>query len=230
MIIKAILFDKDGTLFHFNETWGPWFYDILLELSDAKHDLLAELANLLKYDYKTKTFYKNSRFIAGTEGETIRIMLSLLPNFEEENLIKWLSKKSMSVDGKPVDNLLETLEQIQEKNIIMGVATNDSVSSAHNQLEENNIKRFFGHIYGFDSGFGFNPGTGMQKEFLRETSLLANEVIMVGDSMADIESGNKIGMTTVAVLTGPLGRSELEKKADIVLNSISEIPSLLQKL
>ena len=87
-----------------------------------------------------------------------------------------------------------------------------------------------GYIYGFDSGFGFKPGTGMQKEFLRETSLLANEVIMVGDSMADIESGNKIGMTTVAVLTGPLGRSELEKKADIVLNSISEIPSLLQKL
>ena len=70
----------------------------------------------------------------------------------------------------------------------------------------------------------------MQKEFLRETSLLANEVIMVGDSMADIESGNKIGMTTVAVLTGPLGRSELEKKSDIVLNSISEIPGLLQKL
>ena len=230
MTIKAILFDKDGTLFHFNETWGPWFYDVLFELSDGKHDLLLELANLLKYDYKTKTFYKNSPFIAGTEGETIRIMLSLLPNFEEENLIKWLSKKSMSVDGKPVDNLLETLEQIQEKNIIMGVATNDSVSSAHNQLEENNIKRFFGYIYGFDSGFGFKPGTGMQKEFLRETSLLANEVIMVGDSMADIESGNKIGMTRVAVLTGPLGRSELEKKADIVLNSISEIPSLLQKL
>ena len=51
-----------------------------------------ELANLLKYDYKTKTFYKNSPFIAGTEGETIRIMLSLLPNYEEENLIKWLSK------------------------------------------------------------------------------------------------------------------------------------------
>ena len=96
------------------------------------------------------------------------------------------------------------------------------------QLRENNIKRFFGYIYGFDSGFGFKPGTGMQKEFLRETSLLANEVIMVGDSMADIDSGNKIGMTTVAVLTGPLGRSELEKKADIVLNSISEIPSLLK--
>ena len=113
-----------------------------------------ELANLLKYDYKTKTFYKNSPFIAGTEGETIRIMLSLLPNFEEENLIKWLSKKSMSVDGKPVDNLLETLEQIQEKNIIMGVATNDSVSSALNQLGENNIKRFFDYIYGFDSVAG----------------------------------------------------------------------------
>ena len=146
MTIKAILFDKDGTLFHFNETWGPWFYDVLLELSDGKHDFLVELANLLKYDYKTKTFYKNSPFIAGTEGETIRIMLSLLPNYEEKSLIKWLSKKSMSVAGKPVDNLLDTLEQIQEKNIIMGVATNDSVSSALNQLGENNIKRFFGYL------------------------------------------------------------------------------------
>ena len=48
MTIKAILFDKDGTLFHFNETWGPWFYDVLFELSDGKHDLLVELANLLK--------------------------------------------------------------------------------------------------------------------------------------------------------------------------------------
>ena len=230
MKIKAILFDKDGTLFHFNETWGPWFYDVLLELSDGKNDLLVKLANLLRYDYKTKNFYKNSPFIAGTEGDTIRIMLSLLPNYEEENLIKWLSKKSMSVAGKPVDNLLKTLEQIKENNIIMGVATNDSVSSALNQLGENNIKSFFSYIYGFDSGFGFKPGIGMQKEFLRETSLLANEVIMVGDSIADIESGNKIGMTTVAVLTGPLGRSELEKKADIVLNSISEIPSLLLKL
>ena len=42
MIIKAILFDKDGTLFHFNETWGPWFYDVLLELSDGNYDFLVE--------------------------------------------------------------------------------------------------------------------------------------------------------------------------------------------
>ena len=44
----VLKFDKDGTLFHFNETWGPWFYDVLFELSDGKHDLLVELANLLK--------------------------------------------------------------------------------------------------------------------------------------------------------------------------------------
>ena len=92
MTIKAILFDKDGTLFHFNETWGPWFYDVLLELSDGKHDLLVELANLLKYDYKTKTFYKNSPFIAGTEGETIRIMLSLLPTMKRKILLSGFQK------------------------------------------------------------------------------------------------------------------------------------------
>ncbi|GIR79609.1 MAG: hypothetical protein CM15mP81_11190 [Alphaproteobacteria bacterium] len=58
MTIKAILFDKDGTLFHFNETWGPWFYDVLFELSDGKHDLLVELANLLNMIIKQKLFIK----------------------------------------------------------------------------------------------------------------------------------------------------------------------------
>ena len=43
MEVKAILFDKDGTLFDFNKTWGPWFFDILNELSQGSHKILNEL-------------------------------------------------------------------------------------------------------------------------------------------------------------------------------------------
>jgi phosphoglycolate phosphatase-like HAD superfamily hydrolase len=33
--IKAILFDKDGTLFHFEVSWGAWLRNALVRLSAA---------------------------------------------------------------------------------------------------------------------------------------------------------------------------------------------------
>ena len=53
---------------------------------------------------------------------------------------------------------------------------------------------------------------------------------MVGDSYADIISGKKAGMKTIGVLTGILNRHQLEKKADVVLSSINELPKLIYQL
>jgi phosphoglycolate phosphatase len=229
MDIKAILFDKDGTLFHFNDTWGPWFYDILSELSEGNKKKLNQLSILLKYDLENKVFKIDSPFIAGTEGETISKIVSLFPELKEKDLVEWLSIRSRDVLGKPINNLHSTLSQIKKMNITMGIATNDTEASALHQLEKNNIKQFFKFIYGSDSGYGFKPNTGMQEEFLRVTNLHPKNVMMVGDSIADIMSGNNIGMISIGVLTGPLKREHLEKNANFVLDSISDLPKLIKK-
>ena len=155
MDIKAILFDKDGTLFHFNDTWGPWFYDILSELSEGNKKKLNQLSILLKYDLEKKVFKIDSPFIAGTEGETISKIISLFPDLKEKKLTEWLSIRSRDVLGKPIDNLHSTLSQIKKMKITMGIATNDTEASALHQLEKNSIKQFFKYIYGSDSGYGF---------------------------------------------------------------------------
>ena len=80
MKIKAILFDKDGTLFHFNDTWGPWFYDILVQLSNGDNNLLKKLSYLLKFNLNDRIFETGSPFISGTEDETIRIINHLIQN------------------------------------------------------------------------------------------------------------------------------------------------------
>ena len=70
----------------------------------------------------------------------------------------------------------------------------------------------------------------MQEEFLRVTNLHPKNVMMVGDSIADIISGNNIGMISIGVLTGPLKREHLEKKANFVLDSISDLPKFIKNL
>ena len=230
MDIKAILFDKDGTIFHFNDTWGPWFYDILNELSEGNKKKLNQLSISLKFDLVKKVFEIDSPFIAGTGGETTSKIVSLFPDLKESELIEWLSVRSRDVLGKPIDNLHSTLNQIKKMKITMGIATNDTEAGALHQLEKNNIKQFFKYIYGSDSGYGFKPNTGMQEEFLRVTNLHPKNVIMVGDSIADIISGNNIGMISIGVLTGPLKREHLQKNADFVLDSISELPKFIKNL
>ena len=230
MDIKAILFDKDGTIFHFNDTWGPWFYDILNELSEGNKKKLNQLSISLKFDLEKKVFKIDSPFIAGTGGETTSKIVSLFPDLKESELIEWLSVRSRDVLGKPIDNLHSTLNQIKKMKITMGIATNDTQAGALHQLEKNNIKQFFKYIYGSDSGYGFKPNTGMQEEFLRVTNLHPKNVIMVGDSIADIISGNNIGMISIGVLTGPLKREHLQKNADFVLDSISELPKFIKNL
>ena len=230
MEVKAILFDKDGTLFDFNKTWGPWFFDILNELSQGSHKILNELSLLLDYDLKNKVFKFNSPFIAGTEGETVSKIVSFMPNLKKDKLVKWLSNKSKDVSGYPVLNLKKTLKELNEMNILMGIATNDNEIGAQNQLKESKIDHFFNYVYGSDSGFGFKPECGMQDEFLRVSKLHPKHVLMVGDSYADIISGKKAGMKTIGVLTGVLNRHQLEKQADVVLSSINELPNLIYKL
>ena len=230
MEVKAILFDKDGTLFDFNKTWGPWFFEILYDLSKGSNKKLNELSLLLKFDLENKIFKVDSPFIAGTEGETVSKIVSFMPNLNRDNLVKWLSNKSKDVLGFPVFNLNNTLNELDDMNILMGIATNDNKIGAHNQLKKSKINHFFKYIYGSDSGFGFKPDSGMQEEFLRVSKLHPKHVLMVGDSFADIISGKKAGMKTIGVLTGVLNRRQLEKQADIVLSSIAELPEFIRKL
>ena len=44
MPIRAILFDKDGTLVDFQRTWGPATYDVLSELCDGDRAAFERLA------------------------------------------------------------------------------------------------------------------------------------------------------------------------------------------
>ena len=69
--------------------------------------------------------------------ETIKIINQLIPSREKTELLHWLSSEALKVDGVPVNELLKTLQKLDEMCLVMGVATNDSEIGAYKQLEKN---------------------------------------------------------------------------------------------
>jgi phosphoglycolate phosphatase len=225
--IKGLLFDKDGTLFDFQTTWGVWTTSLLLELTGGDFALAEQLALRLGYDMKAKIFHKNSVIISHTASEVACAFAEVVPGWEVDNLLAHMNRKAAEVEQVQPVPLVPLFEKMRARGMRLGIATNDAEAPARAHLDRAGVTHLFDFIAGYDSGFGAKPETGMQHGFCEATGLEAQDVLMVGDSAHDLISGRAAGMGTVGVLTGVLDRDELEPHADIVLEHIGEIPGWL---
>ena len=66
--------------------------------------------------------------------------------------------------------------------------------------------------------------------FARQLGLDPARVVMVGDSLHDLQAGRAAGMRTVAVLTGMAGTADLAPHADVVLPDIGHLAGWIDTL
>lgn len=227
LAIKGLLFDKDGTLFDYQTTWGPWASGFIADLSKGDPHLSDVIAGALEFDLKTGTFRPQSHFIAGTTDQVLAIILDVIPDINAHTLEKFYCESTEKADLAPPVPLVPLLEGFARGGIKLGVATNDHETAALGQLKKAGIDGHFDFIAGYDSGFGAKPEPGMQNAFCAKVGLIPGQVAMVGDSTHDLEAGRNAGMVTIGVLTGMALREELSPMATVVLNHIGEIPDWL---
>ncbi len=224
--IHGLLFDKDGTLFDFESSWGPWYADLLQDLA-GDETLAAQLAAAVHFNLSTGRFGGESILIHGTADDFLDIVLPLLPHWNRDHLSEHVLQQSEHVAQIPVLPLAPLFDGLITTGLKLGIATNDNEIPAIVQLKTAGIHDSFAFIAGCDSGFGAKPGNGMQNEFCAATGLNPATVAMVGDSAHDLVSGRNAGMQTIAVLTGIATHAELAPLADVVLRDIGEIPGWL---
>ena len=228
MTFKGLIFDKDGTLFHFQESWGDWMYQVINELTDGKTGEKNLMADALGFNLKEKEFRKNSVFIAGAAGEFISCIEPYSQNLKGDDLMEFITNKSINLVQKPVTNLPLLFRQLKAKNIFLGIATNDCEKPALSQLEAAKILTYFDFVAGSDSGYGAKPKAGQLLKFLSEFNLLPNDVAMIGDSTHDLKAAKTAQMYSLGVLTGVATEKELSPYADTILKSIEVLPDWLQ--
>ena len=227
--IRGLLFDKDGTLFDFRTTWGGWTRRVIMELADGSPALTARLEALLGYDLSTGEFAADSSVIAHTTAEIRDLLLGVLPQ-DGDALLTRLNRMASENEMVPAVELVPLFRQLCAMGLKIGLATNDAEEPAHAHLRRASIDDCFDFVAGFDSGWGGKPAAGQMHAFLAATGLRPDEVAMVGDSLHDLDAGRAAGMHAVAVLTGIAGADALAPHADVVLNTIGELPDWVEAM
>ena len=225
--VRAVLFDKDGTLFDFQATWSPFAKKMIDQLGGSNLARRRDLARAIGFDEAGGRFLPDSKVIAGTGREAAELVARYLPPPAPpldriEALIAEVAASVPPVEAAPLRPLLERLAAADLR---LGVATNDHVAVADRHL--GSLRPLFDFVAGFDSGFGAKPDPGMLLAFARHCDLPPESVLMVGDSLHDLRAGRAAGMRTLAVLTGVATRADLAPHADALRPDIGHLPALL---
>lgn len=222
--LRAVLFDKDGTLIDFHATWGPTFHALLVRLAGGDETVMLRLAEAGGYDLAARSFAPDSVLVAGSNDDVAESFARILDHpdpvalaLELNAIIGDLSLPYLAA----FPDLDDVLSRLAGLGLTLGVATNDSEASARTQVAALGLADRFASILGFDSGHGAKPGPGMVTAFCRTHGLDPREVVMVGDSLHDIHAGRAAGTLTLGVASGPMGAGSLAEHADAVVGTLA---------
>ena len=225
MKIRGILFDKDGTLFRYSETWDTWCGTVLEKLSNGDRALLKSLAEAVDFDIQSQMIKPQSMVISCTTREVAECLAPLLTNWSLKAIEKLLNEQANDLPLAEVTPLKPYFSDLRSRGLKVGVMTNDSEDNAMAQLVSVNLNPHddLDFVAGYDSGYGAKPAPDPLLAFTRAVELAPSDVAMVGDSLHDLTAGQRAGMKTIGVLTGPATQADLSPVADTILPDISYI-------
>lgn len=227
MIQKLLLFDLDWTLVYTGGA-GPralnHAFEALFRIPDAMKSVVP--------DGKTDPAICR---------EMIRIHLGRFPQDGEIDrlcrgyLDRLKIELPLATGYRILPGIPALLQALSDRaDILMGLGTGNLEEGAHAKLGRAGLMRYFRFGgYGSDSEerpealrIGFRRG-----QELAGHSLPAKSVLVIGDNIRDVQGGQAIGATTVAVATGPMSYDELAAAGpDFIFHDLSDTPGVLQAL
>lgn len=228
--IDAVLFDKDGTLVDFDRTWGPAAGVVMRALCAGNARLLADLHIASEYLPREQRFLPSSPLVAGSSAHYgplwARVLgVPLSPEFllRIDALFGEAGARFLTPIGRPA----RALEKLACAGLQLSVVTNDSQSNARRQMDALGLSRWLASVYGYDSGYGSKPEPGMVLAAAAQAGHAPERVAVAGDTAHDRDAARAAGARFILVRSGPAPVAHLEEGADLVVDSVDDLPDAL---
>jgi phosphoglycolate phosphatase len=226
--IRGILFDKDGTIVDYWRTWVPINREVAIAVAGSDLELAARLLRAGGQDPDTDSVVPGSVLAAGSAEAIAGAFAEVLGRRAPRDLVSQVDRIFTEGGARHsvlIEGAREVLAELAARGFRLGLATNDTAGGLAASLGRHGLLEAFEFVAGCDSGHGAKPAPGMVLAFAAATGLDPSELAVVGDAAHDLEMAAAAGAgLKVGVLTGTSGRDDLAALADLILDSIADLP------
>jgi phosphoglycolate phosphatase len=229
--LKAVLFDKDGTLLDFHATWSPILRDLAFDLAHGDEIEAGRLLDIGGYDAATGRIISGSVLAAGNTMDLVALWYPHASGIRRDALVQRIDARfceGVVAGSVPVPGLVGTLDTLAAAGLVLGIATSDSTSTARAGINALGLDDRFTSILGYDAVLNPKPAPDLVWEFCRAASIGPSEVAVVGDSLHDLSMARSAGAgAAIGVLGGTSGMDDLASLADAVIDTLAHLPGWL---
>lgn len=191
MNIETILFDLDGTLIDTNALINASF----------------------KHTFKTYGYHFSDEELLQFNGPPLSTTFQELNKELADDMIKTYRTHNLTHHNdyvKTFPGVKETLEQLKEKHIRMGIVSTKMRNGVELGLQVTGLKEYFETVITFNDVHNAKPHPEPVLKGMKDLNGNADTTLMVGDNYHDIESGKNAGVQTAGVAWSMKGEAFLK--------------------
>ena len=215
---KLIIFDLDGTLINTIADLGACTNYALEKLGYPTHDIES-------YKFRVGNGINNLFRRSLPEGEktdenVLRVRREFIPYYNAHNTDL----------SRPYPGMVELLEALQIEGILLAVASNKYQEATTKIIGELYPSIRFSAVLGQREGINIKPDPQIVFDILQATGVDKADVLYVGDSGVDMQTGLNAGVETCGVTWGFRPRTELEPfHPQHIVDSVEELRQIIMK-
>jgi len=223
MLVKAVVFDLDGTLVEFRIDFKVVRAEVkqLLFKLGFPPSLFSINESIFEMLKKVEVFMRNNGKSEEEIEEVKQKALSIVEIFELE-----AARQTSLIPGA-----IETLNQLRKMGLKLGLFTLNSSNATMHVLKSFRLKRLFDAVVTRENALKVKPDVSHLKTVLMLLNVDPKETVAVGDSILDMKSAFSLGAYAVGVTTGfSTTRQLIDAGATCIITSLTDLPPLIRKI
>jgi phosphoglycolate phosphatase len=219
--IKAVIFDLDGTIAAFNLDYKTVRAEVrgFLMNMGVPGSVVSVSDNIFEMLKKTELFMANAGKREVVIEKTRKEALLIAEKYELEAA----ARTSM------LPGAIETLKELRKMDLKTALCTINSSNSTEHILKRFKISPYFDTVIPRNHVAKYKPNPEHCNLALKALGVSAEETLIVGDSITDIQAAKEIKAVSVGLSTGVSTPDQLIKAgANYLMTSITDLPTLIE--